>query len=149
VKFRTTLLQAGKTATGVRVPDDVMAELGSGKRPPVRVTINGYTYRSSIATVSGQFMIGVSEEVRRHAGVAGGNEVDVDVELDTQPREVTVPPDFSVALDGDPVARQRFEALSYSNKQRYVLAIEAAKAPETRRRRIEKTVAELRDTAKG
>jgi hypothetical protein len=149
VKFRTTLLQAGKTATGVRVPDDVMAELGSGKRPPVRVTINGYTYRSSIATVSGQFMVGVSEEVRRNAGVAGGDEIEVNLELDTQPREVTVPPDFSAALDGDPDARRSFDALSYSNKSRHVLAIEGAKTTETRQRRIEKSIAELRDTAKG
>src|SRR4051794_12347278 len=128
MRFRTTVLLAGKTATGVRVPPDIVTALGSSKRPAVRVTINDYTYRSSIATVSGEFMIGVSDEVRRAAGVAAGDEVDVDVELDTAPREVTVPPDFAAALDAQPAARRAFEALTYSEKRRHVLAIEGAKA---------------------
>ena len=149
MKFRTTLLQGGKTATGIRVPDDVMAWLGSGKKPPVRLTINGYTYRSTVATVGGQPMVGVSDDVRRHAGVAGGDEIDVEIELDTQPREVTVPADFAAALADEPDARRHFDGLSYSNKQRYVLAIDGAKAAETRQRRIEKSVAELSDASKG
>jgi hypothetical protein len=145
MKFRTTIETAGKTATGIRVPDEVVAALGAGRKPPVRVTIRGYTYRSSIATVSGHFMVGVSEEVRRNAGVAGGDEVDIDLELDTEKREVTVPADFARALDGDPAARHFFDGLSYSNRQRIVLSIEDAKTPETRQRRIEKSVAILHE----
>ena len=148
MKFRTTVLQGGKTATGIRIPDDVMAALAAGKKPPVRVTINGYTYRSTVATVDGNPMVGVSEEVRRNAGVAGGDAIDVELELDTEPREVSVPDDFASALAADPSAKGAFEALSYSNKRRHVLAIDGAKAAETRQRRIEKSVAELRDSAK-
>ena len=145
MRFRTTIETAGKTATGIHVPDEVVAALGAGKKPPVRVTIRGYTYRSSIATVSGNFMVGVSEDVRRKAGVAGGDEVDVDLELDTEKREVAVPADFAKTLDGDPAARRFFDGLSYSNRQRFVLLINDAKTPETRQRRIEKSVAMLHE----
>ena len=145
MRFRTTIETAGKTATGIHVPDEVVAALGAGKKPPVRVTIRGYTYRSSIATVSGNFMVGVSEDVRRKAGVAGGDEVDVDLELDTEKREVNVPADFARALDRDAAARRFFDGLSYSNRQRFVLSIEDAKTAETRQRRIEKSVAMLHE----
>src|SRR5881296_607847 len=97
-RFHTTILQAGKTATGIRIPPEVIEGLGSGKRPAVRVTINGHTYRSTVAVMGGDFMVGVSAEVREWTGVAGGDEVDVDIELDTAPREVTVPPDLVKAL---------------------------------------------------
>jgi hypothetical protein len=142
--FRTTVLQAGKTATGIEVPPEVVEELGAGKRPPVRITINGYTYRSTVATVDGKSMVGVSAEVRERAGVAGGDTVDVDLELDTAPREVTVPPDLASALKVDPKASAKFESLSYSGKQRLVLPIENAKKPETRQRNIDEAMAELR-----
>ena len=98
MKFRTTVLQSGKTATGVEVPEKIVTALGTSKHPKVKVTINGYTYRSSIASMGGKFMLGVSAEVREKAGVAGGDKVDVDIELDIAPREVTVPPDFAKAL---------------------------------------------------
>ena len=140
MRFRTTILQSGKTTTGIRIPEEVMASLGAGKKPPVRVTINGHTYRSSIATVDGLPMVGVSAENRAAAGVAGGDEVDVDVELDTAPREVTVPPDFAQALDGEPAARRFFDGLSYSDKRWHVLSIEGAKTEDTRQRRIEKSL---------
>src|SRR4029077_16201511 len=104
VRFRTTILQNDKTATGIPVPDEVVASLGAGKRPKVAVTINGYSYRSSVATVDGRFMVGVSATVRAGAGVAGGDTVDVDIELDSAPREVTVPPDFAAALTREPDA---------------------------------------------
>lgn len=145
MKFRATILLSGKTATGIVVPPDVMERLGPSKRPAVRVTINGYTYRSSVATVSGQFMVGVSAEVREQAGVAAGDELDVDIELDNEPREVTVPPDFAAALDADPAARHFFDGLSYSNKRRVVMPIEDAKTPETRQRRIAKAVGTLHE----
>lgn len=107
--------------------------------------MNGFTYRSTIAVVSGRFMVGVSAENRAGAGVAGGDEVDVDIELDTAPREVTVPSDFSAALDTEPNARATFDALSYSNKSWHVGSIEGAKSDETRQRRIAKSVETLRE----
>jgi hypothetical protein len=145
MQFRTTLLLGGKTATGIRVPPEVVANLGSSKRPAVRATIKGYTYRSTVAPMGGEFMLPVSAEVRERAGVAAGDEVDVDLVLDTEPREVTVPPDFAEALDRDAAARQSFDGLSYSHKQQHVLAIEGAKSAETRQRRIAKAISMLRE----
>jgi hypothetical protein len=144
MRFRAILELGGKTATGIRVPEDVVAALGAGKRPPVRVTINGHTYRSTIAPMGGVFMVGVSAENRAGAKVVAGDEVEVDLELDTAPREIVVPPDFAAALGGDPDARQAFEKLSYSNKQRHVLGIEGAKTAETRQRRITSALSALR-----
>ena len=140
MRFRTTIELGGKTATGFRIPEDVVAELGSGRRPAVRVTIGGHTYRTTVAPMGGVFMIPLSAENRAGAGVAAGDEVDVDVELDTEPRVVTVPPDFAEALDRQPDARKAFDALSYSNRRRHVLSIEGAKTDETRQRRIGKAV---------
>jgi len=141
MKFRGELLQAGKTATGIEVPPDVIAGLGSGKKPAVTVTINGsYTYRSSVSTMGGKFMLPVSAEHRAGAGIAAGDQADIDLELDDQPREVLVPDDLSAALDADPAARSYFDGLSYSNKRRHVLAIEGAKAADTRARRVAKSV---------
>ena len=134
-----------ETATGIRVPPEVVASLGSSKRPAVRATINGYTYRSTVAPMGAEFMLPVSAEIRERAGVAAGDEVDVDLELDTEPREVSVPPDFAEALDRDADARRYFDGLSYSHKQQHVLAIEGAKSAETRQRRIAKAVSMLRE----
>ena len=145
MRFRTTILQGDKTATGIRVPDEVVEALGQGKRPPVKITINGFTYRSTIAVMGGDYMVGVSAENRAGTGVAGGDEVDVDIELDTAPRVVTVPDDFAAALDAAPEARTTFESLSYSNKSWHVLQIEGAKSDETRQRRITKSVEALRE----
>ncbi len=96
MRFRATIEQAGKTATGIEVPEKVVSALGSSKRPAVKATINGYTYRSSVASMGGRFMLGISADVREKAGVSGGDKVDVDLELDTEPREVTAPPDFAI-----------------------------------------------------
>ena len=145
MKFHTTLLQSGKTATGIQVPNEVVESLGAGKRPPVRVTINGYTYRNTIAVMGGVFMVGVAAEHREKARVAGGDQIDVEIELDTAPRELAVPLDFSTALAAEPAARRSFESLSYSRKQALVLPIEQAKTPETRQRRIDKALVALRE----
>ena len=145
MKFRTTILQGDKTATGIQIPDEVVEGLGSGKRPPVRVTINGFTYRSSVAVVSGRFMVGVSAENRAGAGVAGGDEVDVEIKLDTEPREVMVPDDFAAALAAEPKAHEMFDRLSNSNKGWHVLQVTGAKTDETRQRRIAKSVSTLRE----
>ena len=143
MRFRTTLLTTGKTAAGFVVPDEVMIALGAGKKPAVSVTINGSTYRSTVATIDGRPMIGVSAENRAAAGVAGGEEIDVDLELDTAPRTVEVPPDFAAALAAEPKAKAFFDGLNYSERRWFVLGIEDAKTPETRQRRIEKHVARL------
>jgi hypothetical protein len=145
LRFRTTIIQSDKTATGIRVPDEIVEGLGAGKRPKVNVTINGYTYRSSIAVMGGDFMVGVSAENRAGAGVAGGDEVDVDIELDTAPRVIMVPPDFAAALDAEPAARRTFDALSYSNQSWHTYQIEGARTDETRQRRIGKSVDALRE----
>jgi hypothetical protein len=144
LRFHTTILQGDKTATGIRVPDEIVEAFGAGKRPAVTITVNGYTYRSSIAVLGGAYMVGVNADNRIGAGVAGGDQVDVDIELDTAPREVIVPPDFAAALDAEPAARRTFEGLSYSNKSWHVLSINDAKADETRQRRIAKSVEALK-----
>jgi hypothetical protein len=145
MRFHTIIKQGDKTATGIEVPADVVAALGPSRKTPVKVTINGYTYRSTVAKVSGAFMVGVSADVREKAGVAGGDAVDVDIELDTEKREVTVPADFAAALEDDEAAKRFFDGLSYSNKSRFVYAIEDAKTPETRQRRIDKSVIQLHE----
>ncbi|KGJ77482.1 hypothetical protein GY21_08035 [Cryobacterium roopkundense] len=143
MRFHTVVQRAGKTATGIHVPDDVVAELGSGKRPAVTMMINGFTYRSTVAVMGGRFMVALSAENRAGAGVEGDDEIDVDIDLDTEPREVSVPEDFAAALAEHPSAQAAFTALSFSNKSRLTTGIEAAKAPETRQRRIDKAIAEL------
>lgn len=148
MRFRALVQPGGKTATGIRVPPEVVVGLGSSKRPAVRVTIGDYTYRSTVASMGGEFMLPISAENRAGAGVAAGDEVDVDIELDTEPREVSVPADFAEALDRDADARRFFEGLSYSRKQWYVLSIEGAKTAEARQRRIAKSVSMLREGRK-
>ncbi|HEY0442891.1 MAG TPA: YdeI/OmpD-associated family protein [Candidatus Limnocylindrales bacterium] len=145
MRFHTTILQAGKTATGIRVPDEIVAALGKSRRPAVRVTINGFTYRSTIAVMGGDYMVGVNADNRAGAGVQGGDEVDVDIELDTAPREITVPADLAAALDAEPAAKRTFDALSYSNKSWHTLQVEGAKTDETRSRRIARSVEILRE----
>lgn len=144
MEFTTTLLLGGKTATGIRVPDEVLAQLGGGKRTPVQVTINGVTYPSTIAMMKGEPMLPVSAEIREKAGVQAGDELTVGLEVDDAPRTVEIPEDLQAALASDPVSRQRFEALSYSNQRRHVLAVTGAKTAETRERRISKVLDELR-----
>ncbi len=144
MRFRTTILKNEGTATGIEVPAEVVESLGKGKRPPITVTINGFTYRNTIAVYGDTYMVGISAENRAGAGVAGGDEVDVDIELDTEPRMVTVPADFAAALDAEPDARRTFESLSYSNKSWHVLQVDGAKTDETRQRRIAKSVEALK-----
>ena len=147
MKFTAQVQQGGKTATGIEVPPEVVEGLGGGKRPKVSVTINGKTYRSSVAVMGGTFMVGVSAENRALTGVAGGDVVEVTMELDTAPREIEVPEDFAAALEVNPDAGAAFARQSYSHQRAHVDAINAAKAPETRRRRIDKAVEKLQGQA--
>ncbi len=143
MKFKTTVELAGKTATGLQVPEEVVADLGQGKKPAVRVTVGGHTYRTTVAVMGGKFMIPLSAENRTAAGVAAGDEVEVGIELDLEPREVEVPRDLLDALANEPDAQKAFEGLSYSNKRRIVLSLEEAKTEETRRKRIVKAISSL------
>lgn len=141
MKFRTRLV--GTTTTGIEVPPAVVEALGQGKKPPVVVTVNGYTYRNTVAVMGGKYLISLSAKNREAAGVAAGDEVEVDLVLDTEPREVVVPEDFAAALAPEPKARAFFDGLSYSQRSWFVLAIEEAKKPETRANRIVKAVERL------
>jgi len=129
------------------VPPAILAKLGDSKRPAVTVTINGHTYRSTVGSMGGRYLVPVSADVRTKAGVQAGDTVTVELEPDTQPRRVDVPEDLAGALARNAKARRAFEGLSYSGQQRYVLAIEGAKSVDTRQRRVDKTIAELASTA--
>ena len=148
MRFKATLDLAGKTATGIRVPAEVVEALGPRKNPAVRVTIGPHTYRSTIAPRTGKYLLPVSAENRDAAGIAAGDEVEVQIELDTEPREVAVPPDLAAALEADAAARSFFESLTASQKRWYVLPIEGAKAADTRERRVAKALAMLREGRK-
>jgi hypothetical protein len=146
MRFRTTIELGGKTATGFAVPEEVVTALGSGRRPAVEVRIGGHSYRSTVAVMGGRFMVPLSAENRTAAGVAAGDEIGVDLTLDSRPREVEVPADLAAALDDEPAVRQAFDALSFSNRKEHVRNVESAKAAETRQRRIGKIVDGLRPT---
>ena len=144
MKFKTTLKQAeGSSATGILIPDDVLVALGAGKKPPVRLTVNGYSYRSTVATVSGSYMVGFSADHRAASGIKGGDPIEVEIELDTEPRTVELPADFAAALNADAKAKATYERLSNSLKGYHVTQIQGAKTDETRQRRIEKSIATL------
>lgn len=141
--FTTTLLKAtDMNATGIVVPPDAVAALGTSKRPAVQVTLNGYTYRSTVAVMGGQFLVPLAKAHREAAGVAGGQKVKVTLELDTAPREVTVPADLKSALTKGKVLKA-FDASSFTKRKEWVRGVEEAKAPETRARRIAKVVEAL------
>ena len=138
--FRATIELGGKTATGLQVPDEVVHALGSGKRPAVRVTIGKHTYRTTVASMGGRFLIPLSAENRAAAGVAAGDEVDVAIAADTAPREVVVPDDLSAAIADDPAARDFFDTLAFTHRKEWVRWIEDAKRSETRAKRLQATV---------
>lgn len=144
MNFTTTLLQHGPTATGVDVPPAVVDALGGGKKPKVYVTINGHTYRSSVAVMGGVYRVGVSADNRAAAGVRAGDTITVELALDNDPRVVDVPADLAVALDVHPELRAKFDTLSYSHQRQHVLAVEAAEAEATRARRVAGVIEHLR-----
>lgn len=142
--FTTTVLKdQEKSATGLPVPAEVLAVLGKGKKPPVVVSLNGYTYRTTVAAMSGVFMLPLSAEHREAAGLKAGDTVEVTLELDTEPRTVAIPDDLATALAQTPGASAAFDALSYSVRKEYVRQVESAKAQETRERRIVGIVAKV------
>lgn len=142
--FTTKVLKDTQVnATGLPVPPEVVAALQSGKKPKVKVSLNGHTYRSTVAAYGDIFMLPLSAENRNAAGLNAGDTVEVTLELDTEPRTVEVPADLAQALAGKPGAIQAFEKLSYSARKEFVRQVETAKAPETRQRRIAAIVEKL------
>jgi hypothetical protein len=142
VTFHTTILQTGKNTAGIQVPEEIIEKLGAGKRPLVRVTINKYTYRSAVAVMAGRYMISFSPEHRKAAGAQGGDETDVTLELDLEPRTVEIPKDLKDALI-KAKALAAFENSAPSMKKEYVRQVEEAKAQDTRARRIARIVEKL------
>ena len=145
MKFRT-YVEPTEPMRGLEVPAEVVESLGQGKRPRVTITINGHSWKSRVAIMRGRFLLGLSNANRQAAGVVTGDEVEVELEFDPEPRVVVEPADFARALDADPVARTAYDDLTCSRKREHVRAIESAKA-ETRARRIEKALDTLRNQA--
>ncbi|MEU6673969.1 YdeI/OmpD-associated family protein [Streptomyces sp. NPDC046925] len=147
MKFRA-LVEPPEPMRGLEVPPEVVEALGGGARPPVTITVNGHSWRSRVAIMRGRHLLGLSNANRQAAGVTIGDEVSVELELDTEPRVVVEPADFARALKDDPDARAAYDGLSDSRKREHVRTIESAKKPETRSRRIEKVLAALRGAAR-
>jgi hypothetical protein len=141
MRFETVMFQQGNN-TGIEVPPEVVEGLGAGKRPAVTVTVNGFEYRSTVAVMGGRYLIPFSSDKRAASGIAGGDALTVDLELDTAPRTVDVPEDLASAL-ADAGARAAFDALAPSARKAHVTSVEGAKAAETRARRIAAIVSKL------
>src|SRR5690349_21217406 len=125
--FTTTALKdEGKNATGLSIPPEIIASFGKQKRPPVIVTIGGYSYRSTVAAYGDVFMLPLAQEHRAAAGVKAGDEIEVTLELDEQPRTVEVPEDLAAALAAHPGAREKFDALAPSARKGHVRQVESA-----------------------
>jgi len=144
VRLTVELQRTGGATTGFQIPDAFVAELGGGGRPKVATTVNGFTFRSSIAKMGGSYWLGVSADRRAEGGLEGGRTYDLDIELDAAPRVIETPDDLRAALDAEPAARDAWQKLSYSHQRQHVEAITSAKAPETRARRVAKAVEKLR-----
>jgi hypothetical protein len=136
VTFSTVIRGEGKTATGIPVPVEIVDALAGGKKPLVKASINGYTFRNSVMSYSGEFMLPLSAENRKAAGVRGGDLVEVSLELDTEPRIVEIPTDLQMALTKKPGVFKIFESLSYSKRKEFVRQVMDAKTQETRDKRI-------------
>ncbi len=147
MKFQTTIFQLGNN-TGIVVPEKVLSDLGAGKRPPVVVTIKGYTYRSTVASMGGQFLIPLSAEHRKNSGAAGGERLEITLVLDNEPRTVELPAELHAALKKNTKAMQAYEKLPPSGKKKVVLMVNSAKAEETKMRRVAKIVADLKEGKK-
>jgi hypothetical protein len=137
MKFKTKIVQTANN-TGINVPEEIIESLGAGKKPPVKITLNGY--RNTVAVMGGKYMVSLSAEHRKNANVKGGDEVEVTIELDKDPRIVELPEAFQKALNKNNIAKNAFEKLSNSKKKYLVLSITSAKTEETRIKRIQKAI---------
>jgi Uncharacterized protein conserved in bacteria len=143
IKFNTIIFQQGNN-TGIEVPEAVIEQLASGKRPAVHITLNGFSYRSTVGVMGGKYLVPLSAERRAAAGVKGGDQLEITLEPDTAPRVVDVPEELKKALSNNKKAEAFFNSLSYSGQLKYVLPISQAKTEETKQRRIEKAVNDLK-----
>ena len=144
IQIRATLQPRGPAAAVV-LDDAQVAAVGEGaKRFPVVATVNGYTWRTSVARMGGEFLLGLNKAVRQGAGVEAGDEVDVTVELDTAPREVEVPEALAAALAADPQAEASFEQMAFSHRKEYARWVAEAKQQETRQRRVQQAIEMIR-----
>ena len=141
--FTTELLATGGTTTGFVVPEAVVEALGAGRRPKVVVTVDGHTWRTSIASMGGRVLLGASAAVREASGISAGHTYTVTVEVDTAPRTVDVPDDLAAALAASPGAGAAWAGLTYSQQRQHAEAVLAAKKPETRERRVSTIVGTL------
>ncbi len=135
-----TTLQATGNNTGIEVPEDVIEALGAGRRPPVRVEVNGYEFRTTVGVMGGRHLVPVSKAIRQEAGLSAGDAISVTLTVDDSPREVDVPEDFAAALAAEPAARTFFDGLSNSLQRYHVGQVTDAKTEATRERRIAKAV---------
>lgn len=143
--FTTTLWSAGGNNVGIVVPEEVVLSFGRGKRVPVVVTIDGgYSYRTTIASMGGRYLVSFNADTRAATGRGAGDEIEVRLELDDAPREVEIPSVLQSALDADPTAAAAWAALPPSRKKAHATAIEGAKTDETRDRRVAAVLAQLR-----
>jgi hypothetical protein len=138
--FTAPLELHGKTATGIEVPEKVIVGLNAGKRVPVKVTINGFTFATTVAPYNGKYLIPVSADIRANANVSAGDSLTVTIEVDATERKIAVPDDLTAAFKKDAAAKKFFATLSLSNQRGYVDWIEQAKKPETRTARVEKAI---------
>ena len=143
-RFKAQLQPRGPAAAVV-LDDEQVVIVGEGaKRFPVVATVNGYTWRTSVARMGGEFVLGLSKEVRQGAGAQAGDEVDVTIELDAAPREVEVPEALAVALAADPEASAAFGRMAFTHRKEYARWVAEAKREETRQRRVVQAVEMIR-----
>jgi hypothetical protein len=143
--FDATLIGMGKATCGIRVPDEIVTALGGGGHPKVVATLNDYTYRTSVARMGDGFWLGLAAARGAESGLKAGDAVRVTLELDAAPREVVVPAELAVALEADEVAKAFFDGLSYSNKRVFTESVAGTSNPETRARRVAKSIALMRE----
>ena len=144
MQLTAELKATGGNTTGFQISPDILDQLDAGKRPKVVVTVNGHTWRSSIAPMRGEYWLGVSAANRSAAGVGAGDLVTLSVELDSAPRSVDVPPELAAALAADQAAQAAWNQLSFTHQREHAEAIATATSSDTRQRRVEKALAMLR-----
>lgn len=147
MKYKTIIIQSGNN-TGIEVPEEIVESLGAGKRPPVVLTLNGYTYRSTIAVMGGKFLIPLSAEHRKNAKVSGGDAVEITIALDTEPRIIELPAELEERMTKNTKASEFYNSLAPSAKKKIVMLVESAKTDETRNKRIEKIMSDLESNIK-
>jgi hypothetical protein len=143
LRFKTKLLQTGKTTTGIELPGEVIQQLAAGAKPALLVKVNNYTYRTTAGVMGGLTLLPFSAQHREASGLKGGDSITVDVSVDREPRTIELPDDFAKALAAKPGLKAAFEKLAPSRRKAEALNVLDAKTPETRARRIAAILAKL------